>query len=95
MASNVKAVPDGYHSVIPYIIVNDGAAAIDFYTRVFGATERMRMPGPDGKIGHGELEIGDSVIAGGVRGILQETTQRRVRTWRSRWMRAMLPPISS
>ena len=60
--AKAKPVPDGYHSVTPYLIVDGGAKAIDFYQRVFGATERMRMPGPGGKVGHAELTIGDSVI---------------------------------
>jgi PhnB protein len=55
-------IPEGYPRVTPYLIVHDGAAAIDFYTSVLGATERMRMGGPDDKVGHAELEIGDSVI---------------------------------
>lgn len=58
----VKPVPDQYPRVMPYLIVDGAAAAIDFYTSVFGATERMRMPGPDGRLGHAELEMGDSVI---------------------------------
>ena len=62
MAGNVKPIPEGYHSVTPYLIVNDAAAAIDFYKRAFGATETVRMPGPDGKIGHAEMLIGDSHI---------------------------------
>ena len=55
-------IPDGYPRVTPYLIVDGGAAAIDFYTSVLGATERMRMPAPDGKVGHAELELGDSLI---------------------------------
>ena len=58
----VKPVPDEYPRVSPYLIVDGAAAAIDFYTSVFGATERMRMPQPDGRVGHAELQIGDSVI---------------------------------
>jgi PhnB protein len=58
----INAIPDGYHSVTPYLIVKGAAAAIDFYTRAFGATELMRMPSPEGRIGHAELRIGDSVI---------------------------------
>ena len=58
----VKAVPAGYRSVTPYLIVDSAAKALDFYKRVFGAKERMRMPGPAGKIGHAELQIGDSVV---------------------------------
>ena len=58
----VKPIPDGYPRVSPYLIVDGAAAAIDFYTSVLGATERMRMPGPDGRIGHAELQLGDSVV---------------------------------
>jgi PhnB protein len=58
----VNPIPEGYPRVTPYLIVGDGAAAIDFYVSVLGATERMRMAGPDGKVGHAELNIGDSVI---------------------------------
>jgi PhnB protein len=58
----VKPIPDGYPRVTPYLIIDGASAAIDFYRSVFGAAERMRMPGPDGKIGHAELEIGDSLI---------------------------------
>jgi PhnB protein len=60
--ANVKPIPDGYPQVTPYLAVDGAADAIDFYTKVFGARERMRMPGPDGKIGHAELEFGDSLI---------------------------------
>lgn len=59
--ANVKPIPDGYHSVQPYLILKNAAAAIDFYTKAFGAKERMRME-KDGRIGHAELEIGDSVL---------------------------------
>lgn len=58
----VKAIPDGYPRVTPYLYVDGGAAAIDFYVEVLGAKERTRMAGPDGKVGHAELEIGDSVV---------------------------------
>jgi PhnB protein len=58
----VRPVPEGYHSVTPYLIVDGAARALDFYRQVFGATERMRMPGPGGKVGHAEITIGDSVI---------------------------------
>lgn len=58
----VKAIPDGYHSITPYLIVRDAAAAIRFYERAFGASELMRLSAPDGKIGHAELQIGDSRI---------------------------------
>src|SRR5688572_3653429 len=60
--ADVKPIPEGYPRVTPYLIVDGGAAAIEFYGKVLGATERMQMPGPDGKIGHAELEVGDSVI---------------------------------
>src|SRR4030095_12404983 len=62
MASKVKPVPEGYHNVTPYLIVNGAARALDFYKRGFGATQRRRMAGPDGKVGHAEIGIGDSVI---------------------------------
>src|SRR2546422_10061437 len=58
----VKAIPEGYHNVTPYLIIDGAARALEFYKRVFGATERTRMPGPDGKLGHAEIKIGDSVI---------------------------------
>ena len=60
--AGVKPIPDGYPRVIPYLSVDGATAAIEFYTSVLGATERMRMPAPGGKIGHAELELGDSVI---------------------------------
>src|SRR4051812_34601359 len=60
--AGVKAVPDEYPQVVPYLIVDGAPAAIDFYTNVLGATERMRMPGPDGRIGHAELAIGRGMI---------------------------------
>ena len=55
-------IPRGYHTVTPYLTVNDGARALDFYARAFGAREAMRMPGPGGKVMHAELRIGDSLI---------------------------------
>jgi PhnB protein len=58
----VQPIPEGYDSAIPYLSVENAAEAIEFYKRAFGATERMRMPGPDGKIGHAEIQIGDSII---------------------------------
>ena len=60
--SQVKPIPDGYHAVQPYLIFEDAAAAIAFYQKAFGATERFRMTGKDGRIGHAEIQIGDSVI---------------------------------
>jgi PhnB protein len=62
MADKVSYIPKGYNSVTPYLVVKGAAKAIDYYKKVFGATEIMRMPGPDGKIGHAELKIGDSNI---------------------------------
>jgi PhnB protein len=59
---SVKHVPDGYHTAIPYLVVDGAARALDFYTQAFGAKELMRMPGPDGRIGHAEIMIGDSHI---------------------------------
>ena len=55
-------VPEGYHTVIPYLAIDGAAEAIDFYARAFSARERYRMPGPEGSIAHAELEIGDSVL---------------------------------
>lgn len=54
--------PAGYSSISPYLIVRDGEAAIRFYAKVLDATERMRLPGPGGRIGHAELVVGDAVI---------------------------------
>jgi PhnB protein len=59
---DVKPIPDGYPRVSPHLSVAGAAGAIDFYTTVLGASERMRMPTPDGKIAHAELQLGDSVI---------------------------------
>src|SRR3954468_17152691 len=58
----VKPIPDGYHTATPYLTLDDAAAAIAYYTKAFGAKERVRMDTPDGKIGHAELEIGDSLV---------------------------------
>jgi PhnB protein len=62
MAQTVKPVPDGYHTLTPYIVVRNAARAIDFYKRAFGAQEMFRMEGPGGGIAHAELKIGDSMI---------------------------------
>ena len=59
---SVSPIPDGYASVTPYLIISGAKAAIEFYKTVFGATERLCLPGPDGRVAHAELEIGDSVI---------------------------------
>jgi PhnB protein len=58
----VQPVPEGYHTLTPYLTVDSAAEAIDFYKRAFGAKETVRMESPDGRIGHAELEIGDSKI---------------------------------
>ena len=58
---NVKPIPEGYHSVTPYLVVDGAAKALDFYKHVFSATERMRLPAPGGRVGHAEISIGDSV----------------------------------
>ena len=58
----VKPIPEGYHTITPYLAVKDAAEAIDYYKQAFGAKERVRMDAPDGKIGHAELEIGDSLV---------------------------------
>ena len=60
--ANVKAIPEGYHTVTPYLSVRDAARALDFYKQAFGAKEVMRMNGPEGKISHAEIKIGDSIV---------------------------------
>ena len=62
MANTTRYIPEGYHTATPYLICNGAAQAIDFYKKAFGAVEIMRMPMPDGKIGHAEIKIGDSHI---------------------------------
>lgn len=62
MPKKVRPVPDGYHTATPYLTLQDASAAIDFYKRAFGAKELCRMLGPDGKIMHAEITIGDSHI---------------------------------
>ena len=57
-----KPIPDGYHSVTPYLIVRGAANAIEFYKNAFGATELFRMDAPGGKIGHAEIKIGNSPV---------------------------------
>ena len=58
----VKPIPEGYHSVTPYLILDDATRALEFYKKALGAVELMRMPAPGGKIGHAEIKIGDSPI---------------------------------
>jgi len=62
MTSKVKPIPEGYHSLTPYLIIKNAADAIEFYKKAFGATELFRIDQPDGKIGHAEIKIGDSPI---------------------------------
>lgn len=62
ITTNVKPIPDGYHSLTPYLIIKDAPKAIEFYKKVFEAKERLRLDTPDGKLMHAELEIGDSVL---------------------------------
>ncbi len=57
-----KPIPEGYHTLTTYLSVDNASEAIEWYKRVFGANERVRMDGPEGTIGHAELEIGDSLI---------------------------------
>ena len=58
----VKAIPEGYHTITPYMTVRDAARAIEFYKQAFGAVEKGVMKGPDGKVMHAELRIGDSLL---------------------------------
>ena len=70
--TDVSPVPEGYHSVTPYLLIDGAAAAIEFYQEAFGAEEILRMPTPDGKIAHAEIRIGDSMI------MLADATPERV-----------------
>ena len=63
MAATTKPIPEGFHAVTPHLVVRGASEAIEYYKKAFGAVERFRMPGPDGKsIMHAELVIGDSII---------------------------------
>ena len=62
MTDTVKSIPEGYHSLTPYLIIKGAAEAIEFYKTAFGAEEVVRMPMPDGRIGHAELRIGNSML---------------------------------
>lgn len=62
MTNKVKAIPEGYHTLTPYMIIKHAADAIEFYKKAFGAIEIFRMPKQDGKIAHAEIKIGDSMI---------------------------------
>ena len=58
----VNPIPDGYHAVTPYLSLSDAAAGLEFYKKAFGARELFRMPMPDGRVGHAEMQIGDSRV---------------------------------
>jgi PhnB protein len=58
----VKAIPDGYYSLTPYLVVTGAAEALEFYKKAFGAVETVRMPGPGGRIMHAEVKIGNSML---------------------------------
>jgi PhnB protein len=62
MAKNVKPVPEGFHTVTPYLVQHDAKRALEFYKKAFGAETRVSMPGPDGRIMHAEIKIGDSIV---------------------------------
>jgi PhnB protein len=62
MAGKVKPIPEDYQVLTPYLVCKDAARAIEFYKNVLGATEKMRMPAPDGKVGHAELQFGSSQL---------------------------------
>ncbi len=62
MGTTTKPIPDGYHTITPYIVLDDAAGAIEFYKKAFGAEEVYRMPSPDGRLMHAEIRIGDSNV---------------------------------
>jgi PhnB protein len=62
MSKQVQAVPAGMHTVTPHLVCDGAAAAIEFYERAFGATDAVRLPGPDGRIMHAQIRIGDSAV---------------------------------
>jgi PhnB protein len=62
MAKNVKPVPEGYHTVTPYLVQRDAKRALEFYRKAFGAETKTSMPSPDGRVMHAEVKIGDSMI---------------------------------
>jgi PhnB protein len=62
MPDKAKPIPDGYHTIIPYLSIKGAANAIEFYKQAFGATEVMRIAQPDGRVGHAELKFGDSLV---------------------------------
>jgi PhnB protein len=83
MASEVKAIPDGWHSVTPFLCVKDAARAIEFYRQVFGATELERIAEPDGKVNHSVLKIGDSLVR------ISDHSSKHVAHWAAKgWSRS-------
>lgn len=62
MPATVKAIPEGYEGATPYLVIKGAASALEFYRKAFGATEIMRMPTPEGTIGHAEIKIGKAII---------------------------------
>jgi PhnB protein len=58
----VRPIPEGYHSLTPYLVLSGAAEALEFYKKAFGAVEVMRMDGPDGRVMHAEIKIGDSMV---------------------------------
>lgn len=62
MATDVKPIPEGYHTITPSLTVRDCARALEFYKKAFGAEERMRADGPGGKVWHAEIKVGDSIV---------------------------------
>jgi PhnB protein len=62
MSNSVKPIPEGFHSITPYMTISNAAEAIEFYKQAFGAEELVRMAAPDGKIGHAEIKIGNCII---------------------------------
>jgi PhnB protein len=83
MASKVKMMPDGWHSVTPFLYVNDAVRAVEFYRQAFGATELERMTEPDGKVNHALLKIGDSVVR------LSDENSKHVAEWVAKgWSRS-------
>lgn len=62
MAKAVKPVPEGYHTVTPYLVVKDAKRALEYYRKAFGAETKMSMPSPDGRVMHAEMRIGDSMV---------------------------------
>ena len=83
MASKVKSIPKGWHSVTPFLCVKDAARAIEFYIKAFGATELQRIEEPDGKVNHALLKIGDSMVR------LSDDSSKHVAEWVAKgWSRS-------